>query len=235
MTNQDDGESNPNLNSNSIPVPDDTTTTTTSASQLEEQALRFVTSIRATTKNQTSDSDSADSDLSIQAQRKFLSDKGLSPEQIDQVFKKAHSRPTNHSTTTPSTSDTTTSTTPSTTTSTSPQDAFDLAARQFNDPLNPVIPPATYPKNPMALYYEQQQQSNATPLVGQTTTTRLGMDRTRYQVLLSFFRTMSFLMMLGGGLTALMVGLWRVSYQSRESGREGCQDERDRHTFEEED
>lgn len=167
----------------------------TDSSELEAQALRFLTSIRAT-------SSSSDSTNSVQAQKDFLTEKGLTESQIDSVFAKADSRPSSSSSSIPADSD--------------PQAAFDLAAQQFNDPLNPIpqVPDATYPKNPLALYYQQQQEQGG---VGgdKAGETRMG-NRTRYEVLLSFFRSMSFFMMLGGGFTAIMVGLWRVSTEWRD-------------------
>ena len=153
-------------------------------SQILAQATRFLTS--ANISESASDDDKRD----------FLRSKGLSEDEITRVFQDSKS---------PAASARSNAAHQSTA---GDMDAFELAARQFDDPVNAdalVPPPKSYPNSPLALYYDPpapsaqttaQPAHNASPL-------------TRYQVLLQFFRTLSFMMMLGGGLTAILVSAYR--------------------------
>lgn len=162
-------------------------------SQILAQATRFLTS--ANISESASDDD----------KREFLRSKGLSEDEITRAFQDAkspveglHAR---HATTQqPDTGDI---------------DPFELAARQFDDPINAdaiAPPPKSYPNSPLALYYDppasqpgQGQHGNQQLQGGQPAS-----PLTRYQVLLQFFRTLSFMMMLGGGLTAILVSAYRA-------------------------
>lgn len=161
-------------------------------SQILAQATRFLTSANI--------SESA----SEQDKREFLRTKGLTEDEITRAFNDAASpvaRRDRHQTTTnqPWTGD---------------MDPFDIAARQFDDPINAdalVPPPKSYPNTPLALYYDPPTAHSAQPV----RTTNHAQDAsasplTRYQVLLQFFRTLSYMMMLSGGLTAIVVSSYRA-------------------------
>ncbi|SPO20452.1 uncharacterized protein UTRI_00852_B [Ustilago trichophora] len=162
-------------------------------SQILAQATRFLTS--ANISESASDDD----------KREFLRSKGLSEDEITRAFQDAkspveglHAR---HATTQQSEA--------------GDVDPFELAARQFDDPINAdaiAPPPKSYPNSPLALYYDppasqpgQGQHGNQQLQGGQPAS-----PLTRYQVLLQFFRTLSYMMMLGGGLTAILVSAYRA-------------------------
>ncbi|KAK0546549.1 hypothetical protein OC845_004560 [Tilletia horrida] len=66
-------------------------------------------------------------------------------------------------------------------------------------PPPPALPPRTYPRSPLALY----------------TTTAISRPQTayeRYQVLLAFFRRLSFTLTLAGSSAAVLVWIWRSYY-----------------------
>ena len=149
-------------------------------SELIAQAIRFLTSARVT------------GDATDETKREFLRSKGLSKDEIDAVFQQAKS-PANPTTTQPEPD-----------AALSDQDAYERAARQFDHPLAP--PPPTYPKSPLALYYDPPPASSSVA----ASRPRPAKPETRYQVLLRFFRTLSYLLMLGGGATALAVALYRT-------------------------
>ncbi|CBQ68180.1 conserved hypothetical protein [Sporisorium reilianum SRZ2] len=156
-------------------------------SHILAQATRFLTS--ANISESASDDD----------KREFLRSKGLSEDEITRVFQDAQSpvaglAAARHA----------------------PQqagdlDAFDIAARQFDDPINAdtlAPPPKSYPNSPLALYYDPPASHPAAPAQGSAQAQVSPL--TRYQVLLQFFRTLSFLMMLSGGATALVVSAYRA-------------------------
>lgn len=162
-------------------------------SQILAQATRFLTS--ANISESASDDD----------KREFLRSKGLTEDEIARAFQDAkspveglHARSTT-----------------SKQTSAGDIDPFELAARQFDDPINAdaiAPPPKSYPNSPLALYYDppasqpgQPQLANQQLQGGQPAS-----PLTRYQVLLQFFRTLSYMMMLGGGLTAILVSAYRA-------------------------
>ncbi|CDS01462.1 uncharacterized protein SPSC_02022 [Sporisorium scitamineum] len=158
-------------------------------SQILAQATRFLTSANI--------SDSASDD----DKRDFLRSKGLTEDEITRVFQDAKSPVEGLSAHRNAPSQT------------GDVDPFELAARQFDDPINAdslVPPPKSYPNSPLALYYDppasHSTQSAQTSVQAQSNVSPL----TRYQVLLQFFRTVSYMMMLGGGLTALLVSAYRA-------------------------
>ncbi|CEH12049.1 hypothetical protein CBOM_00060 [Ceraceosorus bombacis] len=84
-----------------------------------------------------------------------------------------------------------------------------MAATAFNDPLHAApgstllpLPSKDYPASPLALYYEQRN-GRAQESVPTT-------PRDRYKVLLRFFATLSYASVLGGGIAAVAVALYRA-------------------------
>lgn len=153
-------------------------------SQILAQATRFLTSANI--------SESASED----DKREFLRSKGLTEEEISRAFQDSKSPARSLSARQAHQSDI---------------DPFDLAARQFDDPINAdsiAPPPKSYPNSPLALYYDppSSQTSHSIPAAQQAAPSPL----TRYQVLLQFFRTLSYMMMLSGGLTAILVSAYRA-------------------------
>ncbi|KAN0060334.1 hypothetical protein ACQY0O_007663 [Thecaphora frezii] len=173
-------------------------------SQLLAQAIRFLTSARVS------------GDATDETKREFLRSKGLTEAEIQTVFEDA-TKPAyasvgaeGASTSDPSSS----SSSSSSSTAETDENAFQRAARQFDDPINAeslAPPPKTYPKSPLALYYEapDQGQPRTASTASGSAVAEPQSPLTRYQVLLQFFKTLSYLMMLGGGATALAVALWR--------------------------
>lgn len=166
---------------------------------LHAQAVRFLTSLRQHSPNS-----------SVEAQRGFLKAKGLDEAAIDAAFQDA-ARPS--SLALPSTSTSTSSSssgsgsTASGAETLSEEAAFDQASRAFDDPIHvpgPVVPAKNYPRSPLALYYEEAQ-GRVDEAARRQETTR------RYQVLLGFFRSLSWMLTFGGGLAALGVLAYRVS------------------------
>ncbi|EST06686.1 Peroxisome membrane anchor protein Pex14p, N-terminal [Kalmanozyma brasiliensis GHG001] len=156
-------------------------------SNILAQATRFLTSANI--------SESASED----DKREFLRSKGLTEDEITRAFQDAKSPVEGlHARSSSSSGD---------------MDAFEIAARQFDDPINAdalVPPPKSYPNSPLALYYDPPSSHPAqSPLGQQSASGQTASPLTRYQVLLQFFRTLSFMMMLGGGLTALLVSAYR--------------------------
>lgn len=162
-------------------------------SQILAQATRFLTS--ANISESASDDD----------KREFLRSKGLTEEEISRAFQDAkspaeglHARHASaHSS------------------SHGDMDPFELAARQFDDPINAEAiapPPKSYPNSPLALYYDApSSQTSQLPRADQHVPGAQPVSPlTRYQVLLQFFRTLSYVMMLGGGLTAILVSAYRA-------------------------
>jgi len=158
------------------------------------QALRFLTSLQSQ-KHQD-----------IESQRSFLSSKGLSEELITRAFqdvKRPDSIAEESTLQTLGTED--------------DGEAFEKAAKMFDEPLNaqqessiqqsqaPTAPPKTYPKSPLALYQtlQGQQQIYTSDPNSPTPVT------TRYDVLLGFFRSLCYCLVLGGGVTGVMVALYR--------------------------
>ncbi|PWY96815.1 hypothetical protein BCV70DRAFT_203412 [Testicularia cyperi] len=171
-------------------------------SELLAQATRFLTSAKI--------SESA----SDQDKRDFLKSKGLTEPEIEHAFRNAKSPVDGLSV-----SNASELTDPSQQHGASDEDPFDRARRQFDDPIHADAlepPPKSYPKSPLALYYEAPaQQQHGHQQLGQHGTTDPSANGgssplTRYQVLLRFFRTLSLLMMLGGGATALAVSAYRL-------------------------
>ncbi|EPQ29125.1 uncharacterized protein PFL1_03413 [Pseudozyma flocculosa PF-1] len=202
-----DGDPSTSSAGNATPTSSQTTDTASSSSaaatstddrgQLLAQAIRFLTSARVT------------GDATDDTKREFLRSKGLTEDEIHAAFRDA---------TPPSAS---ASSVPSHATASAAEtdaQAFERAAKEFDDPINAASlapPPRTYPTSPLALYYEapSPQATGAHP----SSTGGRGSGAaaansplTRYQVLLQFFKTLSYLMMLGGGVTALSVALWRT-------------------------
>ncbi|PWN54418.1 hypothetical protein IE53DRAFT_382973 [Violaceomyces palustris] len=156
--------------------------------ELHAQAVRFLTSAKL----QASATDDA--------KKEFLRSKGLDEDEIAKAFEDSKSP----ALTSPSLAGI----------SRSPNlqnddFAFERAARDFDNPIEAPQPPTkTYPKSPLALYYEPNQESQSVGVRSQ----RQAPDSplTRYQVLLGFFKTLSLFMMLGGGATAVVVALYRT-------------------------
>lgn len=179
------------------------------------QAVRFLVSLQASKKNNEQQQDDET------AQRDFLRSKGLDEAAIDRAY--ADARLPEHLSSAVATD---AAAAAAATDAASPTDAatkaFDRAKRQFEAPLDPSpsspsedvlgtepqLPPKTYPRSPLALY-QSQQQANAMASAAQQQ--QLSGPTTRYEVLLAFFRSMSFFLMLGGGFAAILVGLYRVS------------------------
>lgn len=162
-------------------------------SQILAQATRFLTSANI--------SESASED----DKRHFLRSKGLTEDEITRAFQDAkspveglHAR---HAT----------SQQPA---SSGDMDPFELAARQFDDPINAdaiAPPPKSYPNSPLALYYDPPaaQSGQSRPANQHLSGVQPASPLTRYQVLLQFFRNLSYMMMLGGGMTAILVSAYR--------------------------
>lgn len=167
------------------------------------QAVRFLVSLQASKKDKQHDDESS--------QRDFLRSKGLDEAAIDRAY--ADARRPEHLSSPVATEAAAASPTDTAT------DAFDRARRQFDSPLSPSssseeasgpepqLPPKTYPRSPLALYQDRQATSQA---MAATQQQQPG-PTTRYEVLLAFFRSMSYFLMLGGGFAAVLVGLYRVS------------------------
>ncbi|PWN19451.1 hypothetical protein BCV69DRAFT_284079 [Microstroma glucosiphilum] len=169
-----------------------------SSPPLHAQAVRFLTSLRHHSPN-----------ASVEAQRDFLKAKGLDETAIDAAFQDA-ARPSSLGLSSASTS---TSSSGSQSGSfageegaLSEEAAFDQASRAFDDPIHvagPVLPAKNYPRSPLALYYEEAQ-GRVDEAARRQETTR------RYQVLLGFFRSLSWMLTFGGGLAALGVLAYRL-------------------------
>lgn len=164
---------------------------TPSSAELHAQAVRFLTSVRAR------------GAASEEEQRTFLRSKGLSEAAIAAALADAER---------PAAAGVSGLALPS------PEhageddsQAWERAARAFNDPIHadpasvraPALPGKSYPRSPLALYHDaaaarQAQQGGVEEKL------------TRYQVLLRFFRTFSYMLVLGGGISAVAVALYRV-------------------------
>jgi hypothetical protein len=158
------------------------------------QAVRFLTSLRSQ-KNQD-----------VDAQRSFLQSKGLSEEVIARAFQDVK-KPD-------SISEEVAAQAAGVLGSETDSEAFERAAEMFDKPLQaeagslaspppPTAPPKTYPRSPLALYHQPQ---SGQPFKDDTISSPL----TRYDVLLSFFRSMCYLLVLGGGVTGMIVALYRT-------------------------
>lgn len=167
------------------------------------QAVRFLVSLQSQ-KNQDMD-----------AQRSFLKSKGLSEENIDRAFQDVQ-RPNSMSTEVASRA------MPLTEGEESDSEAFERATQMFDQPLHasseaesssasppppPPAPPKTYPRSPLALYH-QPQPSQQIVMSNESTANNTN-PMTRYDVLLSFFRSMCYFLVLGGGATGVVVALYR--------------------------
>lgn len=176
-------------NSDQRASPSEVVVSSADRTELLAQATRFLTSAKIS--ESATDADKSD----------FLRSKGLTEEEIAQAVADSHS-PAD-----------TGATNRAPATQTGDEDPFERAARQFDDPIHADSlspPPKSYPKSPLALYYDApaQQQHHAAGM--SRLQTEVSSPLTRYQVLLRFFRTLSFMMMLGGGATALLVSAYRV-------------------------
>lgn len=176
------------------------------------QALRFLISLQSQQNQDT------------EAQRNFLRSKGLSDPMIERAFQEARRPETLAQDGLVSSSNAAAA---AATKGLSDADAFDRAAKMFDDPLHadeqdqgptresyaqqqsnaavPSLPPKSYPRSPLALY---QQQSTATA-------SSIDNPLTRYHVLLRFFRSLCYFLVLGGGLTGVAVGLYRAYLMPR--------------------
>lgn len=178
----------------------------TDASSRYTQALRFLISLQS------------QKEQDVDAQRSFLRSKGLSDQQIEMAFeeiKKPEALAKDGLVRAGNTEQG----------SLSDADAFDQAAKAFDDPLHantysqdsmhsqqslnapPSLPPRTYPRSPLALY----QQSNQNDLAHSSIDNPL----TRYHVLLRFFRSFCYFLVLGGGVTSIAVALYRAYMMPR--------------------
>ncbi|UZJ57138.1 hypothetical protein CBS101457_006458 [Exobasidium rhododendri] len=97
-------------------------------------------------------------------------------------------------------------------------EAFEKATRLFDEPLSaeqettsqaPVAPPKTYPTSPLALYQAPQGQQ-AFSEASISAAAQRNSPTTRYDVLLSFFRSLCYFFVLGGGVTGVAVALYRT-------------------------
>lgn len=171
------------------------------------QALRFLISLQSQ-KEQDTD-----------AQRSFLRSKGLSEQEIENAFEEIK-RPEVME------KDGLVKAKSVEESGLSDADAFDRAAKAFDDPLHsnlygddsststqqfssppPSLPPRTYPRSPLALYQQP----------GQNDLSNSSIDNplTRYHVLLRFFRTFCYFLVLGGGVTSIAVALYRAYMMPR--------------------
>ncbi|PWN32282.1 uncharacterized protein FA14DRAFT_162450 [Meira miltonrushii] len=170
------------------------------------QALRFLISLQSQ-KEQDTD-----------AQRAFLRSKGLSEQEIENAFEEIK-RPEIME------KDGLVKAKSVEESGLSDADAFDHAAKAFDDPLHsnmygddstsvqqtsnapPSLPPRTYPRSPLALYQQP----------GQNDLSNSSIDNplTRYHVLLRFFRSFCYFLVLGGGVTSIAVALYRAYMMPR--------------------
>lgn len=162
------------------------------------QAVRFLASLRSQ-KNQDAE-----------AQRAFLHAKGLSEDVIARAFADVK-RPASigdevaqRAADAPDVGDGSDSVDDSS--------AFERASRMFDEPLGaeaeqatPTAPPKTYPRSPLALYHHQLEQRQ-----GDAHSHGEANPTTRYEVILAFLRSMSFFLVLGGGVTGVLVALYRA-------------------------
>lgn len=209
----------------SDPSDSSATSSTASREELHAQAVRFLTSVR----NSASSSE--------QTQREFLRSKGLQEAEIARAFDDAEKgswasgRHETESESTGELSESNKAAVDSVATQSAggktDSDAFERAAREFDNAVStgrqtaspstmsaPDRPNPSYPRSPLALYYEPGSSASEPhlqhgPPHGQSRPQEAGL--TRYQVLLTFFRKMCYMLMLGGGMTAVIVGLYRVS------------------------
>lgn len=152
-------------------------------SDLHAQAVRFLTSLRHHSPSATTE-----------AQRDFLKSKGLDDAAIENAFRDAERPAAITGPGAPAPGELTESA------------AFDQAARAFEDPIHqpaPTLPAKNYPRSPLALYYQEAQDRVAEAI-------RRDESARRYNVLLSFFRTLTWLLTVGGGLAAVSVALWKA-------------------------
>lgn len=156
-----------------------------------EQALRFLVALHS---QQNQDRD---------AQRRFLESKGLTDDEITKAFEESKRPETLQSKRSHISHDTNNKALEGL----SDQDAFDTAARMFEDPLHveqhetsPSVPPKTYPRSPLALYQAQTQVQPSS----------IDNPLTRYHVLLRFFRSLCYGLVLGGGVASVVVALYRA-------------------------
>ncbi|CAO1634015.1 unnamed protein product [Parajaminaea phylloscopi] len=172
-----------------------------STSPLHAQAVRFLTSLRHHSP-----------DSSAEAQRDFLKSKGLDEAAIEAAF---------HDSKRPQSAESPTITLPLQTspasTELTEEAAFDLAKQAFDDPIHSPAPPAlpakSYPKSPLALYYQGGEGGGGSGSeaggVANGSARELALTR-RYAVLLAFFRSLTYFATLGGALTSIAVLLYRA-------------------------
>lgn len=172
------------------PTPAPAPATTPSSAELHAQAVRFLTSVRAR------------GSASEEEQRTFLRSKGLSESAIDAALSDAERPASASQLALPAAQQ-------------GEEDdaqSWERAARAFNDPIHadpasvraPALPGKSYPRSPLALYHDAAAAREAQMGGAQA-------KLTRYQVLLRFFRTFSYMLVLGGGVSAVAVALYRVS------------------------
>ncbi|WFD28002.1 hypothetical protein MNAN1_003010 [Malassezia nana] len=165
------------------------------------QAVRFLTSLRA---------DSATPSESIvltDEQRAFLHSKGMSDDAIERARQEAERPPT----------DALLRASSSDRAQVRDTSAFDRAKAAFDEPMDqgaaeaslsppPPPPAASYPRSPLALYSEAPTQRDANEILSRYAAT---ISRPRYDTLVTFSRMLHLLLMLGGGVSAVLVWLYR--------------------------
>lgn len=161
------------------------------------QAVRFLTSLRSEQAEMGNDSPSAPLTLTDD-QRAFLRAKGLDDAAIERARAEAE-RP---------------ALLPSAPGTNSAQDVspFESAARAFDAPDGsrdsaPAVPVPTYPRSPLALYQAAAApRRDANDVLSKLAAS---MSKPRYDVLVSFFRMLHAILLLGGGASAVLVLLYR--------------------------
>jgi len=166
------------------------------------QAVRFLTSLRA------ENAASTDHIVLTDEQREFLHSKGMSDDAIERARRDAE-RPASAALVRASADE-------GAAAHARDADAFDQAKAEFDAPLRsadvapppppPPPPAASYPRSPLALYSEAPQQRDANEILSQLAAT---INRPRYDTLVTFFRLLHLLLMLGGGASAVLVWLYR--------------------------
>ena len=159
--------------------------------KLHEQAVRFLTTLRA-------EQGGGDDVQVAEEHRDFLKSKGLDDAGIERA-RAAAARPNLSASPAANQSETS---------------AFDRAAREFDMPLAgegeswaPPPPAPAYPRSPLALY--SSPNDSRTDSSALLTKLASSMSQPRYDVLIRFFRTLQFFLMLGGAATAVGVALFR--------------------------
>lgn len=172
------------------------------AGRSHAQAVRFLTALRA------QDAAPADHMALTDEQREFLHSKGMSDDAIERARRDAE-RPASAALARASTDE-------SAAAHARDASAFDRAKAAFDAPVGsaevsapsepPTPPAASYPRSPLALYSEAPQQRDANEILSKLAAT---ISRPRYDTLVTFFRLLHLLLMLGGGASAVLVWLYR--------------------------